>query len=97
MSAILWTGTTATHLVWNCESTAASAINDVGQVAGSSGFFFSPDMGRATVWNGTTPTLLANPGGGFSRASAINNAGQVAGQASLPSGSRTPHSGLALA
>lgn len=60
---------------------AAEAINNSGQVAGF--VSMQPGTTTATVWNGTTPTLLNTlPGGNSSEAYGINNAGQIVGCAS---------------
>jgi probable HAF family extracellular repeat protein len=65
----------------NGASTSANAINKAGQVVGS-----ADDMNGntyATIWNGTTPTIIAGqalPGiSAFAYASAINNSGIVVG------------------
>lgn len=59
-------------------------INDSGQIAGQTSVFFGPNIynwgWRATVWNGSTMTILDSlPGAVHSWATAINNSGQVVG------------------
>ena len=67
----------------------ATAINNAGQVAGSSWTDNNDDVYRATLWNGTTPTDLGTLGGTrrSSMANAINDAGQVAGWSGTANGS----------
>jgi probable HAF family extracellular repeat protein len=71
--AVLWSGGTTTTLGGNSGSLGSYAlgINNSGQIIGwtSSGF-----NQLATIWNGTTPTIL-----GSGSANAINNNGQVVG------------------
>ena len=71
-------------------SISGEAINDSGQVAGTSSFFSPPvtDITQATVWNGTIPTQLGSlPGSnGGNVASGINNVGQIVGYASDAAG-----------
>lgn len=68
--ALLWSSTNnPTYLGWGY----ANAINNSGQVVGVSN-------SQATVWNGTTTSILGGLGGSFgSVAQGINNAGQVVG------------------
>jgi probable HAF family extracellular repeat protein len=66
----------ATLTVLGGTTTAISAINDSGQVAGYS--YFSTNT-FATLWNGTTPTNLGALGGPSSYASSINASGLTAG------------------
>ena len=57
-------------------SSSATAINDMGQVVGSTSF--SNGSIHATIWNGTTPTDLGTlPGATLSSAMGISNSGQV--------------------
>jgi probable HAF family extracellular repeat protein len=75
-------------------SIQAAAINNSGQVAGTS-TFFTPEtiIPQATIWNGTTATQLGNlPGsnGNGNAAFGINNAGSVVGYASDDSGNEIP-------
>ncbi|MBA4143809.1 MAG: DUF3466 family protein [Nitrosospira sp.] len=89
--ATLWNGTTATDLgilPGGGDYSEAWAINDQGQVAGSS-WSSTNDTIRATVWNGTTATDLGTlPGADASYARAINDSGQVAGWASTEGSTR---------
>lgn len=75
--ATVWSGTTLTVLDPLLETThsAASDINDSGQIVGRSIIGSFSGAYHATLWNGTTPTDL----GANSAAFAINNTGQIAG------------------
>lgn len=53
----------------------ANAINDAGLVVGNSN-------GQATLWNGTSTTILGGLGGASSNATGINNLGQIVGYGS---------------
>ena len=57
-------------------NSTANAINNAGQVAGFTNLVGGTTV--ATVWNGTTPTYLVNPGTINSLATSINDLGQVA-------------------
>ena len=78
--ATRWNGTTATALdtLGSEEIGQGAAINDHGTVVGYSWTPRRYASFYATVWNGTTPTLLG-PADGHSTARDINNAGQVVG------------------
>ena len=66
-------------------SSAAVAIDDHGQVAGTSGS--ASGFPHAVMWdNGTVTDLGILPGGTQSFATAINNRGQVVGFGDTPSG-----------
>jgi hypothetical protein len=83
-SGVVWNGTTPTGLGM---STKAEAINNAGQVAGTTITQTNPvppgqaTQSYATIWNGTTPTLLDNffPGN-VATAWAINNNGLAVGE-----------------
>jgi probable HAF family extracellular repeat protein len=62
---------------------SASAINNRGQVVGSSGDCTSGPR-HALLWTNATVTDLGNLGGLFNQATAINNHGQVVGLSNLP-------------
>lgn len=75
--------------------TQPAAINNSGQVAGTSTLFSPPEttISQATVWNGTAATPLESlPGsnGSGNGAFGINNAGSVVGYASDASGNEIP-------
>jgi probable HAF family extracellular repeat protein len=57
--------------------TIANNLNNLGQVIGTS--LTSTGTREATVWNGTTKTVLGTLGGSSSNAVSINNAGQIVG------------------
>ena len=63
-----------------CNGTsAATSINDLGQVAGHASTAGGLSFG--VVWNGTTPTILAPlSGDAISYATGINDSGQVVGE-----------------
>lgn len=77
LHATLWNGTTPSDLGASNGKSSANAINDRGQVVGTSGDRYS--NGQATVWNGTTARVLDGLGQPFGVGSGINNAGEVAG------------------
>jgi probable HAF family extracellular repeat protein len=62
---------------------SATAINNEGQVVGSSGDCTSGPR-HALLWTNGTVTDLGNLGGLFNTATAINNHGQVVGLSNLP-------------
>lgn len=82
-NAFLLEGSTVTALAsTGGTNTYALAINDSGQAVGQSVIPFPSSIWawRATVWSGTTMTLLGTlPDTGHSWANAINSAGVVAG------------------
>jgi probable HAF family extracellular repeat protein len=82
-----YTFTDLTTLVGG-DYSVATAINNAGQVVGSSN---SP---HATTWNGTTATDLGTLGGNYSAALAINNTGQVAGHSDLATPGSASHATL---
>jgi probable HAF family extracellular repeat protein len=62
--------------------TNASAINNEGQVVGYADDYFPNIFSQeisATIWNGTTPTLIAHGGFVFAGAAGINNSAVVVG------------------
>jgi probable HAF family extracellular repeat protein len=65
--------------------TTPEAINDAGQVVGTSPF--GATNTHAVIWNGGIPTDLGTLGGNNSQAFGINNAGQIVGTAG-PQGNR---------
>lgn len=78
--ALIWTGCTPTAF---CLSNTLSyqglahAINDAGQVVGSS------HARRALRWDGNTPTDLGTLGGSYGEAFGINTAGQIVGMSAI--------------
>jgi probable HAF family extracellular repeat protein len=76
--ALFWNSASATPVVLGTRWSIGNAINESGQVAGASGN--SGGDCQATVWNGTTPTILGMPTGAFvSVGYAVNNSADVAG------------------
>jgi probable HAF family extracellular repeat protein len=74
-------------------SSSATAINDMGQVVGST--TFSNGSIHATIWNGTTPTDLGTlPGATLSSAMGISNSGQVVGVSYTAGGPAPPRAVL---
>ena len=85
-SAIVWNGSASTVLgIPSGGATRGFGINNSGQVTGDS--IGADGQSHATVWNGTTPSVLNTlPGGSFSQGLAINNSGQVAGNSNSAAG-----------
>jgi probable HAF family extracellular repeat protein len=82
--AIVWNGATPTDLsAINGNAGVATAINNHGQVVGSSYPSGVSGLAQATVWNGTTPTFLGTLGGTTSIAYGVNNSGVIVGQSSI--------------
>jgi uncharacterized membrane protein len=81
-TAMVWTSPTPTRLA---AGSSAAAINDAGQVAGTTYNYGSDHTGgaeRAMRWDGTTAHMLNSPAGNTAtEATSINNAGQVVGMA----------------
>jgi probable HAF family extracellular repeat protein len=73
----------------------AAAINDRGQVVGTSGACMSPSpLAHAVLWQNGSATNLGSLGGALNNtAFAINNQGQIVGQSDLP-GDTTAHAFL---
>ena len=88
--AVTWTNGTLTDLGTIAgKGSSASAINNAGQVVGSSNFDPNPpsqydNRVHAFLWSQGTMTDLGTLGGTNSIASDINEAGQVVGWADLP-------------
>jgi probable HAF family extracellular repeat protein len=76
--ATLWNGMTPTDLGSSSTKSTANSINDSGTVVGGSSGLYSYD-GQATVWDGTSATILNGLGRPFGMANDINNAGQIVG------------------
>ncbi len=93
VAATLWDGPAVTALSTE-DSSTAFAVNNSGQVAGSI-VVRLPQSGwgtRATVWNGTTMTVLGTLDGTVhSEANAINNSGVVAGRSTIDPYSSRQH------
>jgi uncharacterized membrane protein len=82
IEAIEWNGVTPTVLGTACTGyTIATSVNRDGIVVGVTGCPPSngPYNNHATVWRGTTPTLLTR-GGFHPKANAINNTGLIVGE-----------------
>lgn len=99
--AVVWRGNTIEELspVAGDAIGAALAVNDNGQIAGSTGMCGSgPGIGpifmHAVLWKNQVPTDLGNLGGAFNNvAYALNNSGQVVGASDLV-GDSTGHAFL---
>jgi probable HAF family extracellular repeat protein len=76
--------------------TDASAINNAGQVVGTADDYFRngipnfPENSSATIWNGTTPTVIFHGGTGFAGAAGINNSAVVVGSITYENQSTCP-------
>ena len=69
------------------DSSVATAINDAGQVVGSSKLYLARYFGtHAFLWQNGVMTDLRTLGGNYSSASGINNLGQVIGYSTLSNG-----------
>lgn len=84
MRATLWNGSTTTDLgtLDGGAVSYAEAINDAGQVVGSSDIM-GHTANHATLWNGTTAIDLGTLGGTSSYTHDINSAGQVVGKSQI--------------
>jgi probable HAF family extracellular repeat protein len=85
VSAFISDGTGAVNPGWlpGASSSGAKAVNDSGQIAGTS---YTSSGAQATVWQGGTGTAIGSLGGGESYGNAINNAGVVAGGSATAGG-----------